>query len=164
MFCAERGQRDGETHVGQGYDFVEATSLGNIIFRGKQADQEQCKNGGGHREGGGREFKKCGKKSWLHGPLDSIQRFKSYDKISSRRHFRCHPWQQYSPRHTKQITQLLWRCCSQLGPNRPSLYKRANRSLLTSSIQLVFTRLLPESLRKRVSVFFRPIAIALHCL
>ena len=66
MFCAERGQRDGETQVGQGYDLVDATSLGDIVFRGKQADHEQRQNGGGHGEGDGREFKKCGEKSWLH--------------------------------------------------------------------------------------------------
>ncbi len=49
MFCAERRQRDGEAQVGQGYDLVDATSLGDITFRGKQADHEQRQNGGGHR-------------------------------------------------------------------------------------------------------------------
>src|SRR5882724_1168069 len=70
MFCAERRQRDGEAQVGQGYDFVEATSLGHIVFRGQQANHEQRQGGGGHREGGAREFKECGEKSWLHGCPD----------------------------------------------------------------------------------------------
>src|SRR5882757_9898081 len=87
MFCAERGQRDGETQVGQGDDLVDATSLGDIAFRGKQADHEQYQNGGGHGEGGEREFKKRGEKSWLHGPLDSVRRLKLYDRVSSRPHF-----------------------------------------------------------------------------
>src|SRR6267154_3287001 len=70
MFCAERRQRDGEAQVGQGYDLVEATSLGQIVFRGQQANHEQRQDGGRHREGGAREFKECGEKSWLHGCPD----------------------------------------------------------------------------------------------
>ena len=35
MFCAEDRQRDGEAQVGQGYDLVDAASLGNIVLRGQ---------------------------------------------------------------------------------------------------------------------------------
>jgi hypothetical protein len=56
--------------VGQGDDRVEATSLGHIVFRGQQGNHEQHQDGGGHREGGAREFKECGEKSWLHGCPD----------------------------------------------------------------------------------------------
>src|SRR6267154_4214300 len=68
MFCAERRQRDGEAQVGQGYDLVEATRLGHLVFRGQQGNHEHRQAGTGHREGGAREFKECGEKSWLHEP------------------------------------------------------------------------------------------------
>jgi hypothetical protein len=102
MFCAEGRQRDGEAQVGQGYDLVEATSLGDIVFRGQQANHEQRQGSGGHREGGAGEFKECGENSWLHGPPGPVQRLKFYDKVSSRPHFsrqrKGNQWEPYSPR------------------------------------------------------------------
>ena len=59
MFCAERRQRDGEAQVGQGYDFVDATSLGDILFAANRPITKQRQDGSGHREGGAREFKEC---------------------------------------------------------------------------------------------------------
>src|ERR1700687_3461110 len=101
MFCAEGRQRGGEAQVGQGYDLVEATSLGDIVFRGQQGNHEQRQDGGGHREGGARKLKKCGEKSWGHGPTDRDSASNSTTD-SSRPHFsrqrRGHPWEQYSPR------------------------------------------------------------------
>ncbi|HEX3544182.1 MAG TPA: hypothetical protein VHT31_06620 [Candidatus Acidoferrum sp.] len=80
MFCAEGHQRDSEAQVSHGYDLVEAMSLGDIMFRGQRAGHEQRQDGGGHRDGCARKFKKCGEKSWLHGPTDPVRRLKFYDK------------------------------------------------------------------------------------
>src|SRR5260370_25418909 len=101
MFCAEGRQRDGEAQVGQGCDLVEATSLGDIVFRGQQANHEQRQDGGGHREGRARKFKKCGEKSWLHGPTDRYSASNSATELVQghiSRQRRGHPWEPYSPR------------------------------------------------------------------
>src|ERR1700720_4654984 len=106
MFCAEGRQRDGEAQVAQGCDLVEATSLGHIVFRGQQANHEQRQDGGGHREGGAREFQECGEKSWLHGCPDRYSASNSTTGLVSRPHFsrqpRASPWEQ----NTLQATIL----------------------------------------------------------
>src|SRR6267154_1864045 len=81
MFCAEGRQRDGEAQVGQGCDLVEATSLGDIVFRGQQANHEQRQDGGGHREGG--------EKSWLHGPTDRYSASNSTTELVQGHTFRA---------------------------------------------------------------------------
>src|SRR6266403_5047631 len=114
MFCAEGRQRDGEAQVGQGCDLVEATSLGDIVFRGQQANHEQRQDGGGHREGSAREFKKCGENSCLHGPPELIRRLKFYDRVSFKRTFRA---SREPVRGSKTHCRLrFWRYCQQILP------------------------------------------------
>src|SRR5882762_9515847 len=79
MFCAEDRQRESEAQVGQGYNLIYATSLGDIVLRGQQANHEQREAGSGHPEGDAREFKKYGENSWLHETHESIQP-KFYDE------------------------------------------------------------------------------------
>ena len=67
MFRAEDRQREGEAQVGQGYDLVDAASVGNIVLRGQEPDREQRKAGGGHGQGGARQCKEYGENSRLHG-------------------------------------------------------------------------------------------------
>jgi hypothetical protein len=68
MFCAEDRQRNGEAQVGQGYDFVDPTSLDNIVLRGREPNRDEREAGGGHRQGGARECKELGEVCRLHGP------------------------------------------------------------------------------------------------
>src|SRR2546429_2934029 len=79
MFCAEDRQRESEAQVGQGYNLIDATSLGDIVLRGQQANREQREASGGHREPNAREFKEYGENSWLHGNREPIQP-KFYDE------------------------------------------------------------------------------------
>src|ERR1700719_561373 len=119
MFCAEGRQRDGEAQVAQGCDLVEATSLGDIVFRGQQANHEQPQDGGGHREGGARKFKKCGEKSWLHGPTDRYSASNSTTELVQGHTFRASGGairgSNIARANTLQTTRRFWRYCRPTG-------------------------------------------------
>ena len=56
MFGAEDRERNGETQVGQGDDFVEAAGLGDLAFCGQDADEKKNDASSAHGVGGAGDF------------------------------------------------------------------------------------------------------------
>lgn len=53
---AEDRQRDGEAHVAQGHDLLQAVGLGDLVFRGQCSDHEEREAGAAH----------CDHEAWAH--------------------------------------------------------------------------------------------------
>src|SRR6266403_2651967 len=95
--------------------------LGDIVFRGQQANHKQRQDGGGHREGGARKFKKCGEKSWLHGPTDRYSASNSTTELVQGHTFRASGeairGSNIARANTLQTTRRFWRYCRQTRSN-----------------------------------------------
>ena len=67
MQGAEDRDRAGKTGVAQGHDLVQATRLGDLVFRGQYSDHEQRDAGAAHRNHGAGAFEECRENGGVHG-------------------------------------------------------------------------------------------------
>jgi hypothetical protein len=66
MQCTEDRQRDGETQIAQGYDFVQAAGPRDIDPRNPERNKQKYDARAAHRNHGARDLKKCHENDCLH--------------------------------------------------------------------------------------------------
>ena len=74
MECAEDRERDGETKIGRGDEFVEAIGTGDVCLGGPQGDEEKQDAGAAHGNHCARSCEEQDEKSDVHGCGRCIQR------------------------------------------------------------------------------------------